>query len=154
MEGKTASRFGFEIQEKTQRTNQEKLVGSDGPKNTETERSHPRVGQLLQNRRYETKAQRDRRTVTNAHEDSHMETVENERAASVGIAKTRSARVDGKAVSEIRGPLSSGSENHGTAPHKQRNPCKTRTSKLFGLLLELNRRMPNGTYGGVRGATC
>ena len=28
------------------------------------------------------------------------------------------------------------------------------TPKLFGLLLELNRRMPNGTYGGVRGATC
>lgn len=26
-------------------------------------------------------------------------------------------------------------------------------SKLFGLLFELNRRVPNGTHGGMRGAT-
>ena len=32
---------------------------------------------------------------------------------------------------------------------KKRSPRKTRTSKLFGLLFELNRRMPNGTYSGV-----
>lgn len=39
------------------------------------------------------------------------------------------------------------------ASHKQRNPRKTRTSKLFGLLFEFNRRVPNGRRGGVRGAT-
>ena len=47
-----------------------------------------------------------------------------------------------------------GSEDHRTAPHKQRNPREARTSQLCRLLFELNRRMPNGTYGGVRGATC
>ena len=82
-----------------------------------------------------------------------METVENEREANMGIAETRSTRVDGKAVSRIRERLSGGGEDNGAAPYKQRNPRKTRTSKLSGLLLELNRRMPNGTYGGVRGAT-
>ena len=49
-------------------------------------------------------------------------------------------------------PLSSGCKDYGIAPHKQRNPRKTRTSKLSGLLFELNRRVPNGTHGGVRGA--
>ena len=82
-----------------------------------------------------------------------METMENERKAVLGIAETRGARVDGKAIGGNWKPLSSGSQNNGIAPHQQRNPRKTRTSKLFGLLLELNRRMPNGTYGGVRGAT-
>ena len=82
-----------------------------------------------------------------------METMEDERKAMLGIAKTWGARVDGNAIGGIWRPLSSGRQNNGIAPHQQRNPRKTRTSKLFGLLLELNRRMPNGTYGGVRGAT-
>ena len=40
----------------------------------------------------------------------------------------------------------------------ERSACPQRARKLFGLLCdqplfenELNRRMPNGTYGGVRG---
>ena len=110
------------------------------------------MDQLLQNRRYEDEARGDRRTVADAHEDSHLETVENKKEADVGIAEARGTGVDGKKVNKPWKSLSSGIENHGTAPHKQRNPRKTRTSKLFGLLLELNRRMPNGTYGGVRGA--
>ena len=62
--------------------------------------------------------------------------------------------MDGKTIGGFRRPLSSGRKDYGIAPHKQRNPRKARTPLLFGLLLELNRRMPNGTYGGVRGATC
>ena len=82
-----------------------------------------------------------------------METMENERKAVLGIAETRGARVDGKAVSRLRRPLPSGRKDHRTAPHQQRNPRKARTPKLCRLLLGLNRRMPNGTYGGVKGAT-
>ena len=89
MEGKAASGFGCKIQEETQRTDQKKLVGLDGLKNTETERSHPRVDQLLQNRRYETETQGYRRTATNANENSHMEAMENGREAILGIAETR-----------------------------------------------------------------
>ena len=37
MEGKTASGFSLQIQEETQGANQEKLVGSDGLENPETE---------------------------------------------------------------------------------------------------------------------
>lgn len=63
--------------------------------------------------------------------------------------------MDGEAVRGFWRPLSSGSKNdRTTALYKQRNPRETRTSKLFGLLFELNHRKPNGTYGGVRGATC
>lgn len=60
--------------------------------------------------------------------------------------------MDGEKVRRFWRPLSSGSKNDRIASlYKQRNPRETRTSKLFGLLFELNRRMPNGTYGGVRG---
>ena len=111
------------------------------------------MDQLLQDWKYETKPHKDRRTTANAYENCHLETMENEREAIVGAAQTRSTRVDGQAVSEIWRPLSSGSQNYRAAPHKQRNPRKARTPLLLGLLLELNRRMPNGTYGGVRGAT-
>ena len=82
-----------------------------------------------------------------------METMEEEREAILGTAETRGARVDGKAVSRLRRPLPSGRKDHRTAPHQQRNPRKARTSQLCRLLPGLNRRMPNGTYGGVKGAT-
>ena len=82
-----------------------------------------------------------------------MEAVEDKRETPLGIEETRSTHMDGEAVSGIRKPLSSGRKDHRPASHKQRNPRKARTSKLFGLLFELNRRTPNGTYGGVRGAT-
>ena len=83
-----------------------------------------------------------------------METVEEERKAILGTAQTRGTRVDGKAGRGIRRPLPSGGENHRTAPHQQRNPRKARTSQLRRLLfVGLNRRMPDGTYGGVKGAT-
>lgn len=59
--------------------------------------------------------------------------------------------MDGKAVCRIWRPLSGGCKNHRTAQDKQRNPRKARTSQLCRLLFELNRRMPNGTYDGVRG---
>ena len=62
--------------------------------------------------------------------------------------------MDGKKVSRIWKPLPSGGKYVGIAPHQQRNPRKARTSQLCRLLfVGLNRRMPNGTYGGVRGAT-
>ena len=60
--------------------------------------------------------------------------------------------MDGETLCGICRSLSSGCKDYGIAPHKQRNPRKTRTSKLFGLLFELNRRLPNGTQDGVRGA--
>ena len=83
-----------------------------------------------------------------------METVEEERKAILGTAQTRGTRVDGKAVRRTWGPLPSGGKDDRTAPHQQRNPRKARTSQLCRLLLVgLNRRMPNGTYGGVKGAT-
>jgi len=83
-----------------------------------------------------------------------MEAMEEEREAILGFTKTRSTRVDGKAVSRFRRPLPSGREDYRTAPHQQRNPRKARTSQLCRLLLiGLNRRMPNGMYGGVKGAT-
>ena len=82
-----------------------------------------------------------------------METVEEKLKTILGFAETRSARVDGKAIRRIWRPLPSCRQNHGITPHQQRNPREARTSLLRRLLLRLNRRMPNGTYGGVRGAT-
>lgn len=81
-----------------------------------------------------------------------VETVEDREKTLLGTSKTRSTPVDGEAIGGICRPLSSGCKDYGIAPHKQRNPRKTRTSKLSGLLFELNRRVPNGTHGGVRGA--
>ena len=80
-----------------------------------------------------------------------MEAVEDKWKTPMGTSEIRSSNVDGKTVGRFWRPLSSGCQNHRTTPHKQRNPRKARTSKLFGLLFELNRCMPNGTYSGVRG---
>ena len=82
-----------------------------------------------------------------------MEAVEDKRETTLGTSKAWSTRMDGKEDCGIQRPLSGGRKDHRFASHKQRNPLEERTSKLFGLLFELNRRMPNGTYGGVRGAT-
>ena len=82
-----------------------------------------------------------------------MEAVENTKKAPLGTPKARSASLDGEAICGICRSLSSGCEDYRIASHKQRNPRETRTSKLFELLFELNRRVPNGTHGGVRGAT-
>ena len=82
-----------------------------------------------------------------------METVEDKRKTPMGASKIGSTYVDGEAIRRICRPLSSGRKDYGITPHKQRNPRKARTPKLFGLLFELNRRVPNGRRGGVRGAT-
>ena len=66
--------------------------------------------------------------------------------------KTRSTSMDGETLCGICRSRSSGYKERGIAFHKQRSPRKTRTSKPFGLLFELNRRLPNGTQDGVRGA--
>ena len=82
-----------------------------------------------------------------------METMENLGKEILGLAKTGSTRVDSKEICSLWKPLSGCREDNRSTLHKQGNPRKTRTSKLFGLLFELNRRVPNGTHGGVRGAT-
>ena len=110
------------------------------------------MDQLLPNGKYERKPQADRWTPAEQNADCHMETVEDREKTLLGTSKTRSTPVDGEAIGGICRPLSSGCKDYGIAPHKQRNPRKTRTSKLSGLLFELNRRVPNGTHGGVRGA--
>ena len=73
----------------------------------------------------------------------------------LGTSETRDTCMDGKEVSSFREPLPSSGKNNGSLEgHQQRNPRKARTPLLSRLLLiGLNRRMPNGTYGGVRGAT-
>ena len=82
-----------------------------------------------------------------------MEAMENLGKEILGLAKTGSTRVDRKEICSFWKPLSGCREDNRSTLHKQGNPRKTRTSKLFGLLFGLNRRVPNGTHGGVRGAT-
>ena len=86
MEGKTASGFSCKIQEEIKGTDETRLVDLNGHEDQETERSHPRMDQLLQNREYETKPQKDRRAVAYAYENCHLETVENKRKAILGTA--------------------------------------------------------------------
>ena len=82
-----------------------------------------------------------------------METMENLGKEILGPAKTGSTRVDSEEICRLWKPLSGCRKDNRSTLHKQGNPRKTRTSKLFGLLFKLNRRVPNGTHGGVRGAT-
>ena len=60
--------------------------------------------------------------------------------------------MDGKKDRCIQRPLSGRSKDARTTAYNKRNPRKARTHQLCRLLFEWNRRMPNGTYGGVRGA--
>ena len=82
-----------------------------------------------------------------------MEAVEETLQTNVGFKEIRSTRMDGEKVSRLWESLSSGFQNNRASSYQQRNPRTARTSELLGLLLGLNRRMPNGTHGGVRGAT-
>ena len=146
------SRFHQKIREGAEAADKAKLVRDNGRTNQKIKSSDPWMDQLLPNGKYERKPQADRWTSADQNADCHMETVEDREKTLLGTSKTRSTPVDGEAIGGICRPLSSGCKDYGIAPHKQRNPRKTRTSKLFGLLFELNRRVPNGTHGGVRGA--
>lgn len=83
-----------------------------------------------------------------------METMEERYKTLLGTEKAWRTRMDGEAVCWIWRPLSGSSKDNRVTPHQQRNPRKARTSQLSRLLFELNRRVPNGMPGGVRGATC
>ena len=146
------SRFHQKIREEAEEADKAKLVRDNGRKNQKIKSSDPWMDQLLPNGKYERKPQADRRTPADQNADCHMEAVEDTKKAPLGTPKARSASMDGEAICGICRPLSSSCKDYGIAPHKQRNPRKTRTSKLSGLLFELNRRVPNGTHGGVRGA--
>ena len=85
------------------------------------------------------------------HANHHLEAMEGASKANVGITETGGTRMDGKTKCRIRRPLSGRSKNNWITSNNERNPRKARTHQLCRLLFELNRRMPNGTYGGVRG---
>ena len=91
--------------------------------------------------------------VTNTYANHHMETMEGGSKANVGTAEAGSTRMDGKTKRRIRRPLSGRSKDNRITSNNKRNPRKARTHQLCRLLFEWNRRMPNGTYGGVRGAS-
>ena len=91
--------------------------------------------------------------VTNTYANHHMETMEGGSKANVGTAEAGSTRMDGQEDGRIRRPLSGRSKDNRITSNNKRNPRKARTHQLCRLLFEWNRHMPNGTYGGVRGAS-
>ena len=109
-------------------------------------RSHP---WSFSNRQREDSADQDRWMAANYH----LETMEGEQKENVGITETGSTGMDGKTKCRIRRPLSGCSKDSRITSNNKRNPRKARTHQLCRLLFELNRRMPNGTYGGVRGTS-
>ena len=101
MEGKTSSGLGGKIQTQTEEVDQPQLVGEHGQENRNAQCSHQRMDKLLQNREYEDHTTQNRRTIENTHEDSHMETMEEEQEAILGATETRGTRVDGEAVCRV-----------------------------------------------------
>ena len=110
-----------------------------------------RMDKLLSNRKHENSADQNRWMVANANANHHLEAMEGGSKANVGTAEAGSTRMDGKTKCRIRRPLSGRSKDNRITSNNKRNPRKARTHQLCRLLFEWNRRMPNGTYGGVRG---
>ena len=152
VESQTSPRFGEEISKSTEAINQKESVSEyDGTYST-TELGDTRMDKLLSNRKHENSADQNRWMVANANANHHMETMEGESKANVGTAEAGSTRMDGQEDGRIRRPLSGRSKDNRITSNHKRNPRKARTHQLCRLLFEWNRRMPNGTYGGVRGA--
>ena len=153
MESQTSPRFSGEIQKVVKATNQKKLVSGHDLPHPEVELGDTRMDKLFSNRKHEKYANQNRWMVANANANHHLEAMEGERKTNVGTAETGSARMDGKKDRCIQRPLSGRSKDNRITSNNKRNPRKARTHQLCRLLFEWNRRMPNGTYGGVRGAS-
>lgn len=74
----TLSGLCLEIQKSIETAYKEKLVSEYGLQDRETESGDTRVDKLFQDREHENSPTEDRRTFTNPHENSHMETMEEE----------------------------------------------------------------------------
>ena len=76
VEGKTTSGFCPEVQKSIETADKEKLACKHGLQDRETESGDTRVDKLFQDRKHENSITENRRAFTNPHEDSHMETME------------------------------------------------------------------------------
>ena len=101
----------------------------------------------------------NRQTSSDDDAGNYLETVEGTVQTEMGTVKARSAGMAGKQDVVLGRPLHLGGDKIlPETSNIQRNTDQTRPGQLFGLLfnstcfeIEPNRRMPNGTSGGVRG---
>ena len=153
MESKTSPGFSGEIQKVAEATNQKKLVSGYDLPYPEVELGDSGMDKLFSDRKHEDSTDQNRWMVANANANHHLEAMEGGSKANVGTAEAGSTRMDGQEDGRIRRPLSGRSKDNRITSNNKRNPRKARTHQLYRLLFELNRRMPNGTYGGVRGTS-
>ena len=88
MESKTSPRISDEISKSTEAINQKETVSEyDGTYST-IELGDTRMDKLFSDRQHEKYANRNRWMVTNTYANHHMETMEGESKANVGITET------------------------------------------------------------------
>ena len=149
MESQTSPGISEEVSKRNQEMDEKKMVSRYDLSHPKTELGDTRMDKLFSNREHEEHIGQNRWMDTNPHANHHLEAMEGAIKANVGITETGSTGMDGKTKCRIRRPLSGCSKDSRITSNNKRNPRKARTHQLCRLLFELNRRMPNGTYGGV-----
>lgn len=159
MEVQAAQGFGGEIQVDTKEADKPEPVHGICGKGTEAKLGNQRVDKLFCVRLYENGNERCRRAFANKIAGNYLEAMESSEKAAMGIAETGNRKRPGEADSLYGRPLSMGSdENMCSQGNLKRKAVTGRAYQMLRLLLRtscfevmLNRRMPNGMYGGVRG---
>ena len=159
MEVQATQGFGGEIQVDTKEADKPEPVHGICGKGTEAKLGNQRVDKLFCVRLYENANERCRRAFANKIAGNYLEAMESSEKAAMGIAETGNRKRPGEADSLYGRPLSMGSdENMCSQGNLKRKAVTGRAYQMLRLLLRtscfevmLNRRMPNGMYGGVRG---
>ena len=135
------------------------MVDKSQSQNSKDKPSHKGLDKLLCTRLNEDRDGRDRCTSANKIANDYLETMESTCKKAVGSAETRHRQRPCKSNSILRQQiLLGGYQNMCGQSNLQRKTSPSRTSQSVQLLrrtahveVDLNRRMPNGTYGGVKG---
>lgn len=159
MEVQATQGFGGEIQADTKEADKPEPVHGICSKGTETKLGNQRVDKLLCVRVHENGNERCRRTFAYKAAGNYLEAVESAEKAAMGIAETGNRKGPCEADILHGRPLSMGrDQNMCSQGNLKRKVVTGGACQLLRLLLRascfevmLNRRMPNGMYGGVRG---
>ncbi len=159
MEVQATQGFGGEIQADTKEADKPEPVHGICSKGTETKLGNQRVDKLLCVRVHENGNERCRRTFAYKAAGNYLEEVESAEKAAMGIAETGNRKRPCEADILHGRPLSMGrDQNMCSQGNLKRKVVTGGACQLLRLLLRascfevmLNRRMPNGMYGGVRG---
>ena len=136
------------------------MVDKSQSQNRKDKPSHERLDKLLRARLNEGRDGRDRRSSANEIADDYLEAMEGTCETAVGSVETRHRKRPCESNSILRQQILLGSyQNLRDQSNLQRKTSPRGASQPVRLLcrkahveVDLNRRMPNGTYGGVKGA--